>query len=807
MESQFSSVEKPQGLAQENSSAPARNDITGDEIAVSENIYLRQLNPAQQAAAACVEGPVVIYAGAGSGKTRTIVHRIAHMINSPQHRIPASAIMAVTFTNKAAKEMRERVEQIVGASARSLVVSTFHSACARFLRVFAHEAGYKENFSIFDDDDQKALLKDIVKQLNVSEKLLNIPVIKSRIDRLKNAGESPEEFAKRLQHERQGSAGGETSYARQRFAQFGEQELEDVVLKVYELYQQRLKQQNAMDFNDLLVEMVKLLETNERVRGQLQARFRYFLVDEFQDTNPIQFRLIAALCSHTHNLCIVGDDDQSIYSWRGAEPAFILDFDKHYPEARVFKLEQNYRSSDCIVSCATRLISYNTKRAPKTLWTAESEGEKVKIKTSADAYDESRFIVSEVLHGLEKGIRVSDFAVLYRTNAQSRAIEDELRRRMIPYIIYGSVRFYERAEIKVLLAYLRLLINPDDDAAFQKIINTPRRGFGDKALLRLKDIAQEHQYSLARAADRIANSELPHDLGRGVSALKSISQIFSSCYQELQFSNQPSAVLGNLIVEIKFEEYVRATYPEEAEERWLNVLELKNGLVDFEERFARGEIENPSGSPSILALFLEQALLSVEPTVKNVRAGESEAVTLMTVHSSKGLEFERVFITGLEEGTLPHQNSLESEAAIEEERRLLYVAITRARKELHLCHIKRHRYRPDFPSEPSRFLYELPAERIEHLGMSASTKSNAKPKPMLSWTRPADSDVHLQKHESPLATSPYYKGQKVQHRLFGTGVVQAWEKSLEGWKVEVKFPLIGVKKLMHNYLTILTPND
>lgn len=811
-------------------------------------VDLSKLNDAQRAAAENINGPMVIYAGAGSGKTRTIVFRIAHMIDCG---VAPSSIMAVTFTNKAAREMRERVENLMGPIARSLVVSTFHAACARFLRVYAKEAGYTEAFSIFDDDDQRALLKDCVKDLNVPEKFLSIAQIKSRIDRIKNAGETPAEFAERLRRD----ANSPDSQAQVRFRRYGEENHDEIILKVYELYQKRMRAQNAMDFNDLLLEMVRLLENNARVREQLQARFRYFMVDEFQDTNPIQFRLISALCSHTHNLCIVGDDDQSIYSWRGAEPAFILDFNKHYPEAKVVKLEQNYRSSETIVRAATNVILHNLKRAPKKLWTTEAQGTPVYVRTAVDPYEEAQYVVASILKAVEGGARFSEFALLYRTNAQSRALEDELRRRMLPYIIYGSVRFYERAEIKVLLAYLRLLVNPDDDAAFQKVVNTPKRGFGDKALLSLKAVASEHGLSLARAADRISNNELPHDITRGVSALKAVSTVFVRAYSELQLTSQPSAVLGTLLSAIQFEEYIRASYPEDAEERWLNVLELKNALADFEERFARGEVDTltPEGTrPSVLAAFLEQALLTIEPTVHNVQTGETAAVSLMTIHSSKGLEFDRVFVCGLEEGTLPHQNSIESEAAVEEERRLLYVAMTRARAHLTLTHIRRNRFRPDYPAEASRFLDELPEDCVQRvtsatprygstqaapsfaaqararmLAGGANAKSqDSSSSSSLSWglksadallepgtsktpafglvkkKKEADSfDFGDIEDENSQNTAPFVRGAKVRHRIFGEGIVQGVEKSLDGWRLEIRFPLVGVKKLMHTYVT------
>ena len=795
-----------------------------------------QLNPAQKQAVGTLSGPLVVYAGAGSGKTRVICHRIAALIESG---VPPSSILAVTFTNKAAKEMRERVEHLVGGRARSMIVSTFHSACARFLRIFAKEAGYSESFSILDDDDQKSLLKDVTQSLNIPDKLLSVATIKNKIDRLKNAGHTPEEYARQI---REHTYDSELS-ARNQLRRFGENDNAELIQKCYALYQYRLKTQNAMDFNDLLMVMVNLLQQNPSVRQQLQNRFRYFLVDEFQDTNPIQFTLIQLLSSHTKNLCIVGDDDQSIYSWRGAEPAFILDFQKFYPEAVIIKLEQNYRSSSNIVKAATQLIAHNLRRAPKTLWTQSDSGDDVVCKTAVDPYEEAQIVVSDLLRKYDRRKRLSDFAVLYRTNAQSRVLEDELRRRMLPYIIYGSVRFYERAEIKTLLAYLRLIVNPDDNNAFLRAIGTPRRGFGDKAIEKLKEAAAQKNLTLLKTAFALARNEFTADVGRGLPALKNFEKLFSRARSSLDMSGKPSLVLRDILNEMQFEEFLRSAHPEDFDERWLNVIELQNALVELENQPADNnldELEAALAQPEDIFLqsaaasqgvrrlskFLEQALLTVEPTVKSVQSGESDAITLMTIHSSKGLEFPVVFISGLEEGVLPHNNSLESEPAIEEERRLLYVAMTRARESLTLTSIRRNRFRPDLPAETSRFLAELPSEGVQlerrsqrtlqlpydadfdsadgrqfqtsprNSGHAAADSNSIQKirKDVFSFLKPADALPT----ESP--EQEWFEGQRVRHKLFGTGIVQRIEKSLDGFRLEVRFPVVGVKKLLHTYL-------
>ncbi|MEN9808946.1 MAG: helicase PcrA [Pseudomonadota bacterium] len=793
-----------------------------------------QLNPAQQQAVETLAGPLVVYAGAGSGKTRVICHRIAALIESG---VPPSSILAVTFTNKAAKEMRERVEHIVGGRARSMIVSTFHSACARFLRIFAREAGYSESFSILDDDDQKSLIKEVTQSLNVPDKLLSVATIKNKIDRLKNAGLSPEDYAKQIREHAYDSQAA----ARAQMRRYGEDDNAELIQKCYALYQYRLKSQNAMDFNDLLMVMVNLLQSNKSVLGQLQNRFQFFFVDEFQDTNPIQFKLIQLLSSHTNNLCIVGDDDQSIYSWRGAEPAFILDFQKFYPDARIIKLEQNYRSSSNIVRAATQLIAHNLRRAPKTLWTQADSGEDVICRGATDPFDEAHYVVGELIRKYEKRKRFADFAILYRTNAQSRVLEDELRRRMLPYIIYGSVRFYERAEIKTLLAYLRLVVNPDDNNAFIRAISTPRRGFGDKALEKLKEVAREKNTTLLRVACALARNEFTADVGRGLSALKNFERLFNRARSTLDMTGKPSIVLRDILADTQFEEFLRSAHPEDFDERWLNVIELQNALVEIENRPANEQTdelavalgkpediftESAAASPGVrlLSQFLEQALLTVEPTVKSVQSGQSDAITLMTIHSSKGLEFPVVFICGLEEGVLPHNNSLESEPAIEEERRLLYVAMTRARESLTLTNIRRNRFRPDLPAEISRFLAELPSEGVQmerraprahwdHGDFSQSTFQSSRTTQQQASFSEADKSTlrnirkdvfSFLKSADDLAgeseQQEWFAGQRVKHKLFGSGIVERVEKSLDGFRLEVRFPVVGLKKLMHTYL-------
>jgi DNA helicase-2/ATP-dependent DNA helicase PcrA len=685
------------------------------------------LNEMQLLAATHHTGPAVVYAGAGSGKTKVICSRIAWLIH--EKKVRPSSILAVTFTNKAAKEMKERIEQMIGADARYLTVSTFHSFCARYLRIYAEKLGFDQNFSIFDDGDQKALLKEVLKNLDISDQLLSVATAKSKIDKIKNKGFTPKEYAEHLKHNSES-----IQYQKYDASFFRLQASPQVIQKVYEAYQKKLKSQNALDFNDLLLAMTSLLQEHPDVLSALQNRFKYFLIDEFQDTNPIQFKLISLLAGEFNNLFIVGDDDQSIYSWRGADPSFILNFTELFKNAKLFKLEQNYRSTKNIIHAAASVIKNNKNRAAKTLFTNNTSGSKIKIHETIDAPSEAEFIVREIYNNLDENKNFSDFAVLYRTNAQSRLIEDALRKKMIPYVIYGSVRFYERAEIKILISYLKTFINPKDDQSFLKIINTPRRGLGDTAIEKLTECANSIGEPLIHTATEIVYGNIETEHIRTLSKLKKLIMDIQVWKSMAAANEKAGTILQKIISDIRFEDYLRTTYPEDFDERILNILELKNGLSEFEEQYLVANTQSEQETTSegsqkfttfeIIAKFIEQAMLLIEPTKHNVQSGESNAVTLMTVHSAKGLEFPHVFIAGLEEGTFPHQNSLNSPDEIEEERRLMYVAMTRAKKHLTLSHSKRHRYKEFLPAQKSRFLSEIPNDCFD---------TPEKPKPRLAF--------------------------------------------------------------------------
>ncbi|WP_397600065.1 ATP-dependent helicase [Silvanigrella sp.] len=768
---------------------------------------LTLLNKAQYDACTHKDGPAVVYAGAGSGKTRVICSRIGWLIT--EQGVPPSSILAVTFTNKAAKEMKERIESYIGGQkSKNIIVSTFHAFCARFLRIYSHEAGYQPGFTIYDDNDQKSLLKDILKQLNVPDKLLSLNTVKSKIDKIKNQGHTPEEYLQEIKNNKDYTIKEERSQLRN----FGEHYDPELIQRVYELYQRQMKQQNAMDFNDLLLIMYKLLENNPNVLASLQNRFRYFLIDEFQDTNPIQFKLIRILSSKTKNLFIVGDDDQSIYSWRGAEPSFILNFDKENENTKVYKLEENYRSSNTIIGAATGVIKNNYKRADKSIFTQKTNGSKIKFKSCDDSYSESRFIANEIYSAIQNDEKFSDFCILYRTNAQSRSLEDELRRRMMPYIIYGSVRFYERAEIKILLAYLKLIINPTDEASFQKVINTPRRGFGDKALQNLKDLSLSRNETLLKTMTEIVYGSIENEISRSISGIKEFIMSYQKWRNNINEHNKPSQTLADIISDIKFEAYLKTTHPEDFDERWLNVIELRNAIIEFEnfeydEEFIQNE--KPFTGLEKLPRFIEQAMLTIEPTVVNVQQGTANAITLMTIHSAKGLEFPNIIIAGLEEGVLPHQNSLDSPEAIEEERRLMYVAITRAKNKLTITNCKRNRYKDFLPTQESRFISEIPFEFIDQVDAINKNikkefgKINTENK-FIDKPRIFKGDDLLQKETNHTNedTPTWRKGQRVNHKVFGEGIIREIEKSSQGYRLKIKFERsnVGEKTLIHTYV-------
>ena len=632
---------------------------------------LTALNPEQKRAAETLEGPVLILAGAGSGKTRALTYRVANLID---HGVPAWSILALTFTNKAAKEMKARVEKLIGEDqAQEAWISTFHSTCARILRRDIEKIGYTRSFTIYDDDDQQRVLKEILKQFNIDDKFLPVREIKARISDAKNRMMTPDEWFQKTFRDRRNSL------------------IHDVMTE----YEKRMTALNALDFDDLLLKTLILLADHSPVLEVYRRRFRYVLVDEYQDTNRTQYELLRLLTAESRNLCVVGDDDQSIYGWRGADIRNILEFENDYPDATVIKLEQNYRSTGNILDAANQVIAHNEGRKDKTLWTEHGAGEKISVYCAQDEREEAAWIVQQIQAMKKRGTVPGEIAVLYRTNAQSRIPEEVLMQAGIPYRVFGGQKFYERKEIKDIIAYLRVAANPADDISLARIINTPKRSIGDTTVQALADDAGKKGIPLY--AELAAP---PEELGSR--AKKSVSDFFGMMTMLIAMKEtmELEEFVDTLIRTTGLEEQYRKEDTDEAMSRIENIHEFRGSVHEF----ALSE-EKPT-----LEGYLENISLVTDLDRAEDKGGY---VTLMTLHSAKGLEFDNVFIPGLEEGIFPSARSIEEDSRLEEERRLMYVGITRARKRLFLSRAsQRMLYNQYSHNPPSRFLEEIPARLI-----------------------------------------------------------------------------------------------
>ncbi|MCL2404063.1 MAG: UvrD-helicase domain-containing protein [Defluviitaleaceae bacterium] len=636
--------------------------------------YLEKLNPAQQSAVLHTEGPLLVFAGAGSGKTRVLTYRVAHLIEQgvdPYH------IIAITFTNKAAKEMRERISAITPMG-EQVWVSTFHAACTRILRREIDALGYGSGFSIYDASDSERLIKECIKELNLNDKDYPPRKLSEVISAQKNELITPEEYEKTTAgHFREGN-----------------------MSEVYTLYQKKLRNSNALDFDDIIMQTVNLLTNHENIRTKYQNRFRYVLIDEYQDTNHAQYRLVNLLVGHTHNICVVGDDDQSIYGWRGANIENILSFEKDYPNAKVVKLEENYRSTQRILNAANAVISKNDTRASKSLWTQNDEGPPIMLHTAATDKEEGAFVANTIKSMTMEEAAYSDFAVLYRTNAQSRAIEDQLVMHGLPYRLFGGVRFYERMEIKDILAYLKAINNPADDLAFTRIVNVPRRGIGATTISKIQGFATHMGISFYQA---IAEPDrIPGLKNKGI---KDFARFMAEC---IEFAKH-NPVSGLMVKILEETGYYRSLNDGtvEGEGRMENIDELLSKASQFERE----------SEEATLGRFLEDVALVADIDSYQEDSG---AVSLMTLHSAKGLEFNTVFVVGLEENIFPSSRAAKDEnlTALEEERRLCYVGFTRARKTLYISHaMRRFRYDGFHNNPPSRFLKDVPVLHMEHVNM------------------------------------------------------------------------------------------
>jgi DNA helicase-2/ATP-dependent DNA helicase PcrA len=715
---------------------------------------LEGLNEPQRAAVTHGEGPLLILAGAGSGKTRVLTHRIAWLVHTGRAR--AGELLAITFTNKAAQEMRERVELLLGHSTRGMWVMTFHAACARLLRAEAPRLGYTRQYTIYDAADSRRLIKRCIDELGVDPKRFTPGAMQHQISDAKNKLRDAETY-------------------RQQVGSFFEQTVADV----YELYERDLHRMNAMDFDDLLVRTVNVLELFPEVRARYAAAFRHVLVDEYQDTNHAQYRLLQLLAGEHRNLAVVGDDDQSVYSFRGADITNILNFQDDYPDAEVVRLEQNYRSTQTILSVANAVITHNRGRMGKSLWTDLGEGDPVKVRELEDEHAEARFVVGEIERLVDEGVSRAEIAIFYRTNAQSRVLEDTLVRREIGYQVIGGTKFYERAEIKDAISYLTVLANPQDVVSFTRVANSPRRGIGQTSLSRVLNHAQTMDIPVWDAA--ASPGEVP---GLGTAAVRAFER-FMATMAFLRERAEQQVPIGDLLDAILHETgYLDALQAERTIEAQGRIENLEE-LVEVAREFDAGAEDDT------LDLFLQQISLVADA---DTRRDDEGLVTLMTLHNAKGLEYPIVFMIGCEEGVFPHSRSLD-EGTLEEERRLCYVGITRAMRDLYLTFARR---RAVFGAQnyglPSRFLSEIPPDLTDRDGTlqaigAVAGAQNVRPRAM-SWSS-AQSDT---------PSAEYRMGDDVIHAAFGDGVVVGLEP---GGIVVVRFASDGSeRKLMAEYAPI-----
>ena len=774
-------------------------------------IDLDTLNGPQREAVLCTEGPLLVLAGAGSGKTRVLTHRIAHLVEDLN--VAPWQIMAITFTNKAAAEMRERLQSLIGGGARGMWVSTFHSMCVRILRTDCERVGFAKGFTIYDDSDSKRLVEQIMDELNIDKKRYPIPALRNRISQAKNDLQVAEVFAEKTSD------------------QVGQ-----VAARVYTRLQERLRQLNAFDFDDLLLYTWLLLKNPPDVLAAYQNRFRYLMVDEYQDTNHAQYVLTQLLAAAHKNIMVVGDDDQSIYSWRGADLRNILDFEKDYPEARVVKLEENYRSMGNILAAANAVIANNLTRKPKKLFTSKPAGDKISVYSATDERDEGRWIASEIEHQHGEGMSYNQIAVFYRTNAQSRMLEDMLMRAGVPYRLIGGTRFFDRAEIRDVMAYLNLVVNPANDVAAHRVINVPKRGIGKTTVEHIDYVARETGITFLQAAELCIADDQIRSATR-----KAIAEFVALIHEAQGYAGDLRKVVEAIVDKAGLIRALEAENSDDAAGRIENIQELF-GVVDeyaqthddadalFEPPTAEDAPEADDEPPvrtfqaNSLPDFVEWVTLRTD---MDTVAEDGEAITMMTIHAAKGLEFDCVFVAGMEESLFPHGNSSQDSQGLEEERRLAYVAITRARKKLYLTNaFTRQIFGQSSANPPSRFIGEIPLELRKGIGMGSagfsgsgwekrgsrrgiagsgseagggrvfgqSSASGSRPRQQ---SRPA---VKPEAQKKAAAKMTFAKGDTVDHKVFGRGTIT----KVDGDTLHVRFSRTGqTKKLLKDYAPIV----
>lgn len=726
------------------------------------------MNNMQQQAVFCTEGPLLILAGAGSGKTTVLVNRIAYILQSELCK--PWQILAITFTNKAAGELKERICNAVPEGGSDIWAATFHSTCARILRRYGDRIGFTSHFTVYGTDDQKKLVKDILKQLNYDEKMLPVKRVLNEISKAKDEMLTPQEMLKRA----------------------GYDNLKQSVAKVYEIYQSRLKTADAMDFDDMLCKTVELFQKCPDILEFYQNQFKYIMLDEYQDTNKVQYKFVSMLAAKYGNICVVGDDDQSIYKFRGATIENILSFENTFKGAKMIRLEQNYRSTQNILNAANGVISNNTMRKGKTLWTENAVGDKIEVHTSDSERDEAQFIAKTILDGVADGRKFSDFAILYRMNAQSNSIEQALSRSGIPHRVIGGRRFYDREEIRDMVAYLQVINNPHDDVRLGRIINVPKRGIGATTLEKASEIAAglgESIYSVIKDAD------VYPQLSRAATKLKSFVALIDGLMEAEQSGDYSLAELYNLILEhTDYEKYLK-TEKDNPDVRIENIEELSSNIIKFEEDYAE---------EASLSNFLEE--ISLQTDIDNYDA-EADSSVMMTLHSAKGLEFPVVFIAGLEEGVFPSIATMMNPDELNEERRLAYVGITRAKEKLYITKAKSRMLMGHTSyNKVSRFVNEIPPELLNytgekktfastngfsasssHISIGAGSKFTPN-KSFNTFTKPAVKSGTV-----------YKKGDCVFHKVFGKGMIMKTEKMGNDTMLEVAFDKAGTKTLMANF--------
>ena len=735
---------------------------------------LSTLNKEQQEAVKQTEGPLLIMAGAGSGKTRVLTHRIAYLIDEKD--VAPRNILAITFTNKAAREMKDRVAQLVGPESHYMWVSTFHSMCVRILRRDIERIGYSKNFSIIDSSDQLSVMKQILKNLNIDPKQYDPRAMLAQISNRKNELITPE----------QATDTANNYYEKQ-------------VAEIYHAYQKTLRKNHVLDFDDLIMETIHLFKRVPEVLTYYQHRFQYIHVDEYQDTNHAQYYLIKQLASRFQNLCVVGDSDQSIYRWRGADITNILSFEKDYPSAKTIFLEQNYRSTKSILDAANHVINHNTGRKPKKLWTDNDDGKNITYYQAGTEREEAYYITEKIQDLVREGTySLDDIAILYRTNAQSRAVEDTLLKANMAYQMVGGLKFYDRKEIKDIIAYLRLITNPADDISFERIVNVPKRGIGAASIEKLRTYALMQDLSLFDAILEVEATNVPK---RAANALMNFRLMMDNFINQQEFLSATDMV-ETVLEQTEYEEALKNEKSIEAQTRIENIEEFKTVTTDFE--------KTSEEDTSLVAFLTDLALIADIDSMDDEEEAENEAkVTLMTLHSAKGLEFPVVFLIGLEEGIFPHSRSMMDDEEMEEERRLAYVGITRAEQELYLTHAQmRTLYGRTNMNPISRFISEIPAELLDGMQeekepVFAQMLKNNRSKPNLS-----SQSVPPRKKAEKITTTgaenaTWNVGDKAKHNKWGIGTIVKVTGEGEDMEVDVAFPApTGIKRLLAKFAPI-----